>query len=128
MHGKPWCNDSDRGKVLIRPPELLGVPSSSHLVAKHEELWKEMMNFASRRTAFVHRSVLSHAVKSYMGPITLLPLRRKEFQIFIAFKIHCPRPGLNLRTLGPMASTLTFTPPTTTWYITVVTYYLLLGL
>jgi hypothetical protein len=30
---------------------------------------------------------------------------------FITIKIHRPRPGLNPRTLGPVASTLTTTPP-----------------
>jgi hypothetical protein len=33
--------------------------------------------------------------------------------IFIAIKNPSPRPGLNPRTLGPMASTLTITPPMT---------------
>jgi hypothetical protein len=31
-------------------------------------------------------------------------------QIFIALKNPLPWPGLNLKTLGPMASTLTITP------------------
>jgi hypothetical protein len=32
-HGEPWWNDIDRGK-LIRPPELSGNPTRSHLVAR----------------------------------------------------------------------------------------------
>jgi hypothetical protein len=32
-HGKPWWNDIDRGKLLIRPPEFCGSTTSSHLVA-----------------------------------------------------------------------------------------------
>jgi hypothetical protein len=32
-HGKPWWNDVDRGKLLIRPQEFCGSPTSSHLVA-----------------------------------------------------------------------------------------------
>jgi hypothetical protein len=43
--GEPWWNDIDKGKLLIHPPELSGNPSS-HLVAKLEELAKEMMDFA----------------------------------------------------------------------------------
>jgi hypothetical protein len=35
--GVPWWNDIDRGK-LIYPPELSGNLTSSHLVAKQEEL------------------------------------------------------------------------------------------
>jgi hypothetical protein len=33
-------------KLLIHPPELSANPTSSHLVAKHEKLMKEMMHFA----------------------------------------------------------------------------------
>jgi hypothetical protein len=43
---EPWCNDINRGELLIRPPELSGNPTGSHLVAKKEELVKEMMNLA----------------------------------------------------------------------------------
>jgi hypothetical protein len=38
---QPWWND-DREKHLIHAPELSGNPTSSHLVAKQEELVKEM--------------------------------------------------------------------------------------
>jgi hypothetical protein len=34
-------------------------------------------------------------------------------RIFIALKHHRPRPGLNPRTLGPAASTLSIIPPRT---------------
>jgi hypothetical protein len=52
-----------------------------------------------------------HAVKCYdMGPPVLLPLRKKESCGF-----HGPEKsialGLYPRTMGPMASTLTITPP-----------------
>jgi hypothetical protein len=36
-------------------------------------------------------------------------------RILIALKNPSPRPGLNTRTLGPMASTLTITPPRRLW-------------
>jgi hypothetical protein len=45
-----------------------------------------------------------------MGPTALL-LRAADF---ITFKIHRPRPGLNPRTLGPVASTLTTRSPRAT--------------
>jgi hypothetical protein len=45
-HGKPWWNDIGRGKLLIRSPELSGNPTSSHLLAKQEELGKEMVSLA----------------------------------------------------------------------------------
>jgi hypothetical protein len=44
-NGKPWWNDIDKGE-LIHPPELSGNATSSHLVAKQEELAKKKMNLA----------------------------------------------------------------------------------
>jgi hypothetical protein len=35
-----------RQAKLIRPPNLCGNPTSSHVVAKKEELVKEIMDFA----------------------------------------------------------------------------------
>jgi hypothetical protein len=46
-HGETWWNVIDRDK-LIRPQELSGNPT--YLVAKQEELSKEMMNLALRRS------------------------------------------------------------------------------
>jgi hypothetical protein len=43
-HGELWWNDIDRGRLLICSPELSGNPNS-HLVAKQDELVKEIMNF-----------------------------------------------------------------------------------
>jgi hypothetical protein len=43
-HGEPWWNYINRGELLIHPLELSGNRTSSHLVAKHEGLMKEMMN------------------------------------------------------------------------------------
>jgi hypothetical protein len=64
-----------------------------------------------------------HDVKSYeMGPTALLPLRRMTCCVFLwQLKIHRPRPGMNPRTLGPIASMLTTRPPRMTkfervWY------------
>jgi hypothetical protein len=37
-HGEPWWNDMDRRKLLIRPPDLSGNPTISHLLANQEEL------------------------------------------------------------------------------------------
>jgi hypothetical protein len=51
------------------------------------------------------------ALKSYdMGLPAILPLGRKAYCGFLSpLKIHHPRPGLNPRTFGPMASTLFIT-------------------
>jgi hypothetical protein len=37
-HGELWWNDIGRGKLLNRPPELSGNPTSKVIVAKQEEL------------------------------------------------------------------------------------------
>jgi hypothetical protein len=30
-HGEPWRNDVERGKLLTRPPELFGIPTSREI-------------------------------------------------------------------------------------------------
>jgi hypothetical protein len=57
---------------------------------------------------------VEHAVKSYdMRPTALLPLQRKSCYGFLwPLKMNCP--GLNPRTLSPLASTITTRPPITT--------------
>jgi hypothetical protein len=56
-HGEPWWNGIKRGN-LINPSEFSGSPTSSHLVAKQEELTKEMINFALQNITFILQSVL----------------------------------------------------------------------
>jgi hypothetical protein len=47
-----------------------------------------------------------------MGPPALLPIRKEGvLRIFIALKNPSPWPGSNPQPLGPVASTLTITPP-----------------
>jgi hypothetical protein len=46
------------------------------------------------------------------------PSKGKHAMDFITLKIHRPRPGLNPRTLGPVASTLTTRPPRATYTYT----------
>jgi hypothetical protein len=72
---EPWWYDTNRGKLLICPSELPCNPTSSHLVAKQQELANEIMNFVLQNLSFILQRVLSHAVKSYnMRPMALLPL------------------------------------------------------
>jgi hypothetical protein len=49
-----------------------------------------------------------------MGTTTLLPLWKKCYGFLSLLKINRSRPGLNPRTSGPMASTITTIPPRTT--------------
>jgi hypothetical protein len=39
-NGEQWWNNIDWGKLLIRPHELSGNPTSSHLVTNQEKLGK----------------------------------------------------------------------------------------
>jgi hypothetical protein len=83
-HGDPWWND--RGKASDSSTTAIWQSyQQSHLVAKQEDLAKEIMNLAIQST-FVHVSkVNSHTVKSYwMGPTALLPPTEGVLRIFIA--------------------------------------------
>jgi hypothetical protein len=120
-HGEPWWNDTDRAKLLIRPPEISGNPTSSHLTARVRA--KETMNLALRSIVVRTFQVISlHAVKSYdMGLLALLPLQRKVFcRFFIALKNPSLWPGLNPRTFGLVASTRTVTSPRRQSYVVTV--------
>jgi hypothetical protein len=65
-------------KLLIRPPEHSCNPTRSHLVAKQEELTKEITNFVLRNI-FVHtskgsltcRNILRHAASLKMGRVLI---------------------------------------------------------
>jgi hypothetical protein len=82
-----------------------------HLVVSKRNGRKEW-EFSLEVFVFMLASDLLHAVKSYdMGPPALLPLQRKACCGFsVTLKNPSPWPGLNPRTLGPMASTVPITP------------------
>jgi hypothetical protein len=73
------------------------------------------MNFPCKYLFYTPQGSLT-CRKSYdMGPTALLPLRRKSRYGFVSpLKIHRPRPGMNPRTLGTMASTINTRPPRAT--------------
>jgi hypothetical protein len=112
-HGKPWWNDADRGKLLIRPPEFSGNPISRVICSKQEERANGMMNLTLRsifiRTCkwlFTCPKILRHGASGFTSPP-----KEGVLRIFIALKNQSPLPGSILRTLGPVASTLITTPP-----------------
>jgi hypothetical protein len=96
-----------QGKLLIRPPELSGNSTSSHLVAKQKELAKEIINLAVRSNGSLTCSkILRHMADGFTS------LRREACCGFLSpLKVHRSRPVLNSRTLDPSASTLIITPP-----------------
>jgi hypothetical protein len=82
-HGKPWWNDVDREKILIRPPEVSGNPTSSHLVESRKNGRKEWV-FGLEKNLF-HTCDFFPVVKSYdMGPTALFPHRRRVCSGFLS--------------------------------------------
>jgi hypothetical protein len=80
--------------MLIRPSELSGNPTSSHLVAKQEELMMEMMNFALRsifRTS--NGSLTCHKILRHGANGFTSPPKEGMLWIFIALKNPSPSAG-----------------------------------
>jgi hypothetical protein len=94
--------------ILIQPPET----SSSE--ACETRVRNMVAEFCLR--ASVHaRRVLLHAVNLRHGTDGFTsPPKEGVLRILSPLKIHHPRPGLNPRTLGPVAGTLTTRPPRAT--------------
>jgi hypothetical protein len=78
-------------------------------------------------STYLARRVLLYAVNLRHGTDDFTPLRRRRATDFITLKIHRPRPCLNPRTLGPVASTLTTRPPRATVLFILTLIYFLLG-
>jgi hypothetical protein len=82
--------DLYRLEKILCPPELFGNSTSSHLVAKQEELSKEMMDFffSPYEVSFFHiwngsltcRKILRHGVEGFTSP------PKEVVRIFIALK------------------------------------------
>jgi hypothetical protein len=49
-NGEQWWNDINGGKLLILPPKL---STGSHLAAKHDEVAKEITDFALEIISFI---------------------------------------------------------------------------
>jgi hypothetical protein len=72
---EPWLNDTDRVKLLIRPTDISGNPTSSHPLAKQEELGSGN-DYLAFRSIFVHsrrvfltcRKILRHGTDGFTSP------------------------------------------------------------
>jgi hypothetical protein len=112
-HGEPWWNNTDRGKLLIHPPELSDNPTSSHIVANKEKLGEGNYEFGLWNI-FVHTSKLHftcHKMLRHVAVSFTSLLNKGMTQIFIILKNPLTQPGLNSQTLGSIASLLTISPP-----------------
>jgi hypothetical protein len=75
-HGDPRWNDTDKGKLLILPPDLSGnLTSTESSGSKQKERTKRMMNVALQS---ILENKFLYVVKSCdMGLMASLPFRRK---------------------------------------------------
>jgi hypothetical protein len=73
--GDPRWNDTDKGKLLIRPPDVSGNLTSTESSGSKKEWTKRMMNVALQS---ILESKFLYVVKSCdMGLMASLPFRRK---------------------------------------------------
>jgi hypothetical protein len=98
-------------KLLIRVWQSC---HQSHLVADQEELGKELTNLAFEvgYLCSYFEMIFLHIVKSYdTGPRALFPFRRKASYGFYRHWKSIASGGFEPRTLIPVTSTITITPP-----------------
>jgi hypothetical protein len=82
-YGEAWWNDVRR--KLIRPPELSGNPTKSHLVASRRNTRKERWIWPCEVFFHTLKWFFLYAVKSYTGPSHP---KERVLRIFIALKTH----------------------------------------
>jgi hypothetical protein len=112
----PLCLSPYEFLFPIHPPSYLPWLQQRHIVAKRGETGRELaaecclsVSLAYLNGSLTCREVLGHGTD-------LLPLRKKSYYGFLSpLKFHRSRLGLNPQTLGPIASTITITPPITTF-------------
>jgi hypothetical protein len=98
QHGRPRWNDVGKGRFLIRPRELSGNSTNSHVVAKRKKLGKGYDEFGLTKYLCSYRTcrkILQHGADGFTSPPKEGVLRN-----YIALKIHRPLPDVNQRTLG----------------------------
>jgi hypothetical protein len=109
----PWVNasmeshggdDASWGKLLTCPPELSGNPTS-------RDIWKRVGGMDGR-VRISHNSIFDMSMDLMTWDLQLyFPSEGRCAADFYRLKNPSPRLGLNLRPLGPVASTLIATPP-----------------
>jgi hypothetical protein len=107
-----------QSSLTIRPAEL---PSSKvgWTGEGNDELSLSCISVHTSNWHLTCRKILRHGADGFTSP-----QKEDVLRILSPLKIHCPRPGLNPRTLDPMARILTITPPRTTNIIRCMSGYL----
>jgi hypothetical protein len=89
--------------------ETLSSEAGRKLARNVREFCRRSISVILRRNLLTCRKILRHGTDGFTS------LRRKSSYGFLSsLKLCRPRPGLNLRTLGPVARTIATRPPTTT--------------
>jgi hypothetical protein len=98
-------------RVLWQPPVLSGGPVSRDISGASRRVGEENENLVYPSSWDFKRSLTSHKILRHgTSGFTSRP-KGGMLQIFIALKSPSPWLGSNLRPMGPVASTLTTTPP-----------------
>jgi hypothetical protein len=90
-----------QGSLPIRPPELSGNPTSSHLVVKQEVHAKEIMNFAVRSNInTLNGYLICHKILSHGASGFTFPPKEGVLRIFVALKNPLPSVGFQPANIG----------------------------
>jgi hypothetical protein len=98
--------------VLIHPPELSGSKQQRHLVANQDKLGEKCQWILLTKYLFhTEGSLTCRKSLTWYRRLYFPSDRTRATACFILIKNHRPRPGLNPRTLGPMAVTISTRAP-----------------
>jgi hypothetical protein len=105
-HREQRRDDAGEGKLLTFPPGLSDNPTSRVIREQVGEMDKRSEDLALQAFLFTLASdFFLHSVKSYdIGPLALLTSEGKCAAGFYRPLNPLPRPGMNTRPLGPVAS------------------------
>jgi hypothetical protein len=111
-----YASESEFWSLHIQPPEISDSNQQRQLVTKQEKLGKTCLLILQAKYlchtpqgSLTCRKLERHGADSFTSPPKEVVLR-----ILSPLKIHRPRPGLNPRNFGPMASKITSRPETMT--------------
>jgi hypothetical protein len=104
-----WCRLGDNPWLVLQ--ELSGSPTSRDIWDKSEEWTKEWEFCLLQYLIYLKGSLTCREILRHGTPGFTSHPKKGVLLIFIALKNPSLRLGLNPRPLGPVASTLTTTPP-----------------
>jgi hypothetical protein len=111
-HEESWQKDTDREKLLIRPPELPGNPSGESYSNTSGGTWQRRWWIRPSKYLCLYFEVILTCHKILWHGINgfTFPPKKGVLRNFIAVKNPPPRPGFNPRNYCPLGITLTSVP------------------